>query len=95
MINEHYQETNRILDIQDAAEAVEEHLLEEARKFTSLKKLSASQSQEESEEPITEQRQSPVTLSNAHTAQASQPAESKLSDEQSKARMAELLKWSE
>ena len=41
------------------------------------------------------QRQSQVTLSNAHSAQANERVGRKLSDEESKREMARMLQWDE
>lgn len=92
VISEHYEETGRILEIAEAAEAVEEHLVEEAKKVTRAEKLAAKAAEQK---PAESQRQSQTTLSNAHSAVASTPAESKLSDEESKQRIAQMLKWTE
>lgn len=90
IINEHYQETNRILPIEEAAQAVESHLLEEFEKFSKLKKLAPKGA----EEPTSPFEQSP-TLSNDLSAQSVNNGEKKLSDEESKARIAQLIKWTE
>jgi hypothetical protein len=94
VIDEHYQETGKIMNIKEASDLVEEHLLEEARKFTKLKKLSAAQA-EQAKPSTPENGQSPLTLSNTHSAQVPLSAEQKLSDEESKAAIAQLLKWNE
>ena len=91
VIEEHYNETGRILDLKDAADAVESYLEEEAGKLMKLKKLSGrlDYNPEELFEP-----DSPVTLSNDHAAQVvHENAQRMLSTEESKARAARMLQW--
>lgn len=93
IISEHYNETNRILPIEEAAQAVENHLLEEFQKYSNLKKLS-SKGDEASEPSLEELRQSP-TLSNDLSAQSINNTDKKLSDDESKAMIAKMIKWAE
>jgi len=91
VIEEHYNETGRILDLKDAADAVESYLEEEAGKLMKLKKLSGrlDVNPEELFEP-----ESQVTLSNDHAAQVvHENAQRLLSNEESKARAARMLQW--
>jgi len=91
VIEEHYNDTGRILDLKDAADAVESYLEEEAGKLMKLKKLSGrlDVNPEELFEP-----DSPVTLSNDHAAQVvHENAQRMLSTEESKARAARMLQW--
>ena len=91
VIEEHYNETGRILDLKEAADAVESYLEEEAGKLMKLKKLSGrlGVNPEEIFEP-----DSQVTLSNDHSAQVVYDnAQRMLSDEESKARAARMLQW--
>ena len=91
VIEEHYNETGRILDLKDAADAVESYLEEEAGKLMKLKKLSGrlDVNPEELFEP-----ESQVTLSNDHAAQlVHENAQRMLSTEESKARAARMLQW--
>ena len=92
VIEEHYNETGRILDIKEAVQAVESYLEEEAEKLLNLGKVKnrLTSLRDEYEPP---QRQSQTTLSNAHSAQANERVARKLSDEESKRAMAEMLKW--
>ena len=93
VIEEHYNETGKILDIEEAANAVESYLEEEAEKLLKLGKLrSKFNTGDIEQEP---QRQSQVTLSNAHSAQANERVARKLSDEESKREMARMLQWDE
>jgi hypothetical protein len=92
IISQHYEETNRILPIEEAAQAVEDHLVEEFGKYSNLKKLSKGT---EAQEPSLDQlRQSP-TLSNDLSAQSVNNTDKKLSDEESKALIAKMIKWEE
>ena len=88
VIETHYNETNRVLEISDACKAVEEHLLTEYQKLSKIEKLQAKQEAKPS--LFTE---SPTTLSNAQSAQASTSTERKLSVEESKANAASLIRW--
>lgn len=93
VIEEHHKDTSRILGMKEAADAVESFLEEEAKKFLNLKKFSKLQgSNEETEEPTTE-RQSPITLSNDHSAASQNKADKKLSREESIAQAASMIKW--
>ena len=78
------------MDIEEAADAVESYLEEEAGKLIKLKKLSGRLGIDPSELEAMEQ----VTLSNDHSAQVNyEGANRMLSDEESKARAARMLQW--
>ena len=90
VIEEHYNETGRVLDIEEAADAVESYLEEEAGKLMKLKKLSSRLGIDPRELEAMEQ----VTLSNDHSAQVNyEGANRMLSEEESKARAARMLQW--
>lgn len=91
VIEEHYNETGKILDIKEAAEAVESYLEEETSKLLKLGKVRSKFNIGNNEQEP--QRQSQVTLSNAHSAQANERVARELSNEESKRAMAEMLKW--
>ena len=92
VIEEHYNETGRILDLKDAADAVESFLGAEAEKLLNLNKVkNRLNSYNEPKQPQPP-RQSQVTLSNAHSARAERAAKP-LSDEDSKAQIAQMLRW--
>ena len=93
VIEEHYNDTGRILDIEEAAEAVENYLEEEAEKLLKLGKLRSKFGIENDLEQEESPRQSQVTLSNAMSAQANERVGRKLSDDESKALAAKMLKW--
>ena len=90
VIEQHYNETERVLDIKDAAEAVESYLMEEAEKFMKLNKIKKL-SQPQDEPKLF--RESPTTLSNVQSASTPKLAERKLSIEESKKSAAQLIKW--
>ena len=94
VIEEHYNETGRILDIKEAVEAVESYLEEEAEKLLNLGKVKnrLTSMRDEYEQP---QRQSQTTLSNSHSAQGNERVARKLTDEESKSAMAKMLQWDE
>ena len=90
VIEEHYNETGRVLDIGEAADAVESYLEEEAGKLMKLKKISSRLGINPQELEELEQ----VTLSNDHSAQVQYDGASRLlSEEESKARAAKMLQW--
>ena len=90
VIEEHYNETGRVLDIGEAADAVESYLEEEAGKLMKLKKISSRLGVDPRELEELEQ----VTLSNDHSAQVQYDGASRLlSEEESKARAAKMLQW--
>jgi len=91
VIERHYNDTNEVLDIKDAATAVESYLEEEAKKYIKLKKISSLM--ETPEEPATKVQAPSFTLSNDHAATSSSVAAAKLSPEESKAKAAQLIKW--
>lgn len=91
VIEEHYNETGRVLDIKEAADAVEGYLEEEANKLMKLKKLSSRLNINPRE---LENFESQVTLSNNHAAQVvHEDAQRVLSNDESKARAARMLQW--
>ena len=90
VIEEHYNETGRVLDIGEAADAVESYLEEEAGKLMKLKKISSRLGVDPRELEELEQ----VTLSNDHSAQVQYDGASRLlSEEESKASAAKMLQW--
>ena len=93
VIEEHYNETGRILDIKDAVNAVESYLEEEAEKLFQLNKIKSRFEPNRTPEPQEPPRQSQTTLSNAHSAQAQERVARSLSDEESKREIAKMLRW--
>ena len=90
VIEEHYNDTGRVLELDEAAQAVESYLEDELEKLMSLGKVKSKFS------PRQEQvfkRQSSPTLSNAHSAQAYQRADRQLSNEESIKEAAKLIRW--
>ena len=97
VINKQYENTKDsqtpvILEVEEAAEMVENYLLKEARKLTSLKKLNADQEETQTASKPNN-TQSSNTLTNALSAQASKETDRKLTLEESKARAAAMIKW--
>ena len=90
VIEEHYNETGRILDLKEAADAVESYLEDEAGKLLKLNKISSRLGINPLE---LEEMDSQVTLSNDHAAQVryEDSANRMLTDEESKARSAAFL----
>lgn len=99
VIKEHYDATGEILDQKIAADEVEKHLLEEARKMMKLKKLSQSEKEDlkplQKDEPKVEKKAS-VTLSNSQSQnQGVSAGKRQLSSEEALAEAAKLLRWKE
>jgi len=94
VIEQHYNDSGRMLDVKEAADAVESYLLDEAQKLMKLNKLSGLRKEAEPVNKPDLFRQSPTTLSNVQSAQTPKLAERKLSNEESKAKAAQLIKWS-
>jgi len=91
VIESHYNENNRVLDVKEAAEAVESYLEEEARKLLKLKKL--TKSEEVEEVAVKPNTQSSPTLTNDHSAMSQNQTDKKLSSEESVYNAAKMLKW--
>jgi hypothetical protein len=92
VIEEHYNKTGRILSNKEAADAVESHLLGEARKLLKLKKLA----QQEVKIPVKkpEVKVNAPSLSNAHSATLSTGTGKKLvSEDESKLAAASMIRW--
>lgn len=93
VIEEHHKETGNILSNKEACDAVENYLLEEAKKLVDRDKVKKLL-QPEAKKAVPAQGKS-QTLSNAQAAQASKPSGRKLSDDESKAEAAKLLRWND
>lgn len=98
VIQDHYNETlskfgeqgAEILDLKEASDAVEDYLLEQAKKMMEAKKIRSVLSPEVAQKPVAQPK---PTLTNSQTAQAAPRSNVNLSDEESKARAAQLIKW--
>tara|TARA_R100000656_G_scaffold102796_2_gene74770 strand:- start:296 stop:1210 length:915 start_codon:yes stop_codon:yes gene_type:complete len=90
VIEEHYNDTGRVLNMDEAAEAVESYLEDELEKLMSLGKVKSKFSPRQ--EQVFKRQPSP-TLSNAHSAQAYQRADRPLSNEESVKEAAKLIRW--
>jgi len=90
VIEEHYNDTGRVLNMDEAAEAVESYLEDELEKLMSLGKVKSKFSPRQ--EQVFKRQPSP-TLSNAHSAQAYQRADRQLSNEESVKEAAKLIRW--
>lgn len=90
VIEQHYKDTGRILDTKEAAEQVENFLMEEAQKLLKLNKL-AQRKAEEVKPPVT--KKATPTLTNSQAAQVPHREEKLLSNEESLARAAQMIKW--
>jgi hypothetical protein len=93
VVEEHYNRTGRVLSNKEAADAVEAHLLEEAKKLLTLKKLAAAP-QIAPKQP--EVRKVAQTLTNNNATTLTNPVVSKgLSREESLAQAASMIRWSD
>lgn len=92
VIEEHFNETGRILDTKEAADQVEQYLEEELRTvLKKSKKLGATMTPQEAKESL---RQATPTLSNSQSAKGVSSADTKpLSPEESKAKAAQMIRW--
>lgn len=101
VILNYYQTHGEVPPTQWAADEVEKELVEQARKFSSLKKIGASQSQpgmgdkqEELKTALSEQKTAVPTITNNLVPEPQgQKQQRLLSDEESKAQVARLLRW--
>lgn len=97
VIEEHYNQTESVMDVKMAANLVEEHLLEEAKKYlekSKIQKLMGASEKTQEVKPKETKSQESVTLSNSQS-QISNAGERWLSDEESKREAAKLIRWTE
>lgn len=87
-----YKQTGQVPDLERVAQAVEKHLEDEANKILSLKKFQKLQQPQKTE---AKPNQTAPTLSNTLAAEVPKSSNKLLSDEQSKAEAAKLLRWIE
>ena len=92
VIEQHYNETEEILTVADAATAVENHLSEQAERIFKIKKYE-NRFKQEPLEPANPERQTPTTLSNEHSTNSSTVVDKMLSDSESKVQAAKLISW--
>lgn len=93
VIEEHHNETGEILSNKEACDAVEEYLLDEAKKLVDREKVKKLLQPQTPNKPAAPQGKSSPTLSNAAAAQATKSAAKFLSDEESKREAAKLIRW--
>lgn len=93
LIESHYAENQQILSTKDACDAVEAHLEGEIKKLAETNKLKGLfQTQEAPKAP---QKPASPTLSNDLSSHTSTKGTESLSDDESKAIIAQMLKWDE
>lgn len=88
VIETHYQETGRILKIEEAAKATEEHLEEELKKRTALKKFQTSKPPEAKPDS-----KAAPTLSNTMSSEVPTSGTKRMSNEESLKQAAKLIRW--
>lgn len=88
-----YQESGKVLSLQEAADQVESYLEDEAKKIFELKKF--KQTSPKQDQQPGQPKQTAPTLSNAMASQAPQKGERKLSKEESIKEAAKLIRWEE
>jgi hypothetical protein len=92
-INNHYEETGEVIEINEAAEAVENQLLNEAKKRIELNKIKKLMGASQVTQPPAKEVKKPsVTLSNQQS-QVQPSGKPNMSDEESKREAAKLIKW--
>lgn len=91
LIDEHFQKSGKVLSIKEAADHIESHLESEARKLLSLKKLAAQKAAAPLSQPKV--KVSTPTLSNSQAQSLSGSQKRFLSQEESLAEAAKLLRW--
>ncbi len=97
LIEKHYEETEELLDIKEAADHIETQLLENAKKHLNLnkiKKLMETKSPKKSEEPKKPASQT-LTNSQSQSGQGIDDRQELLSQEESLKKAAMLLKWTD
>ena len=92
VIDEHFQSSGKVLSTKEASDHVEAHLESEARKLLSLKKLAAQKVAPALQPKV---KVSSPTLSNSSTQALSTPSKRFLSNDESLAEAAKLLRWEE
>lgn len=97
VIEQHHQETGRILDIDEAAQHVEQYLEDQYRTiFEKTKKFGAKAQPSAPSEGQSPRKVSSPTLSNAMNGQSSSAnGERKLSEQELRAKAAQMIKWIE
>lgn len=92
VIEENWEKNREVMSIQDAADKVEDYLLVEAKKLLALKKLGISSAKPDPEAQIHTKTEMP-TLNSSTTPSTTTRTDKYLSDEESLAEAAKLLKW--
>ena len=92
VVDNHYKETGNILSNEEAANLVESELEEELKRVMASAGKKLGYGISEPKQPAKEPTQSP-TLSNSQTSHVSTRGERNLSDDESKAAAAQLIKW--
>jgi hypothetical protein len=97
VVEEHYNETGRILSNEEACEHVENYLLEEAKKALNVNKIKSMFGQKEpgAQEPKPTPKTGVNTLSNTESATVPSSTSRVMSDEESKREAAKLIRWVE
>ncbi len=97
VIEQHYNDTGRIMSKDEAADQVEAYLEEEVEKLLKLNKLKSKFGQPKPVNQPQESKAAPKapTLSNTHAAAVSKPSGTNLNREQSVAQAAALLRWND
>lgn len=92
----YYAETGKVPDLKEVANAVEQHLEEQANQIFKLKKFQKLQPPQNSEaNPAGKPAQTAPTLSNTLSAEVPKSGAKFMSDEESKKAAAKLLVWNE
>lgn len=97
VVEEHYNETGRVLSNEEASEHVENYLLEEAKKHLNVNKIKSLLGQQVFQEPKLQNPEQRAVNTLSNTESASVPSDNRrvLSDEESKREAAKLIRWVE
>jgi len=97
VIEEHWNQSGELLDLDVACQHVEDYLTEQAKPILSLRKFAPPPKVEQPDDKAAQRQQEPVapsfTLTNQGTAAPATTRSSYLSDEESKRQAAALIRW--
>lgn len=93
VIEEHYNQTQEMMDIDEACQLVDNHLENEAKKLLGLNRFKQATSTDRPQNDRQETAGQTKTLTNQLVAASSEPSSEYLSDEESKRRIAAKIRW--
>jgi hypothetical protein len=94
LIEQHYAETKKILDVKEAADMVEDYLFQEAQKLLNLNKIKSKVGLNQAAKPSNDgMSESNFTLTNTQASSRPTNTGDLLSDRESIEKLSQLLKW--